>query len=478
MLASNGLAVQERVRHNLKQHVRALLAGTNGDPNAIARASVTLPRTDPLRWLKAQVPQARMFWADRANQDSIAGLGEADVAYGPPQASLRHLAQQLGPMLSGCADGIRYYGGIRFDQAIPGEDKWSRFGTYRFVLPRFELRADTRGATLHCNLIPARDRERQNEILTMIEVLAEPEGGPPGPLPAPIGRSNRPGRTDWHAMVGWALDAFKGGELDKVVLAREASFSFAQALEPLDLLEQLAAGTPSCFHYLFQPLSGPAFVGASPERLFRRRGRGIESEAVAGTRPRGTSATDDARLLDELLHSDKERREHEYVRISLREELQPLAEYFQLDEQPSEMKLANGRHLVSRVRATLRAGITSLDVLEALHPTPAVGGYPTRPALLAIKQHEPFDRGWYAGPVGYIGPNEADFAVGIRSGLIHGRQLSLYSGAGIVLGSTPWAEWEEIEHKIQGFTNVLGINTPVAAGIRAPQAIAVADTIP
>jgi len=264
-------------------------------------------------------------------------------------------------------------------------------------------------------------------------------------------------------MVAWALKAFRGSVMDKVVLAREASFSFSEALHPIDLLEHLAADSPRCFHYLIQPAGDTAFLGASPERLFRRHGVAIESEAVAGTRPLGASVTDDARLLNELLHNEKERREHEYVRVSLREQLQPLAEAFHLDVQPSEMKLSNGRHLVSRVRAILREGVTSLDVLEALHPTPAVGGYPPRPAIKAIRDKEPFDRGWYAGPVGWIGPNRAEFAVAIRSGLIHQQQLALYSGAGIVEGSTPQAEWEEIEHKIVGFKTILGLRSQVAA---------------
>ncbi len=430
---------------------------SNGDPTAIAQASVALPRTDPLRWLKAQANQARMYWKGRREDCRIAGFGEADAAFARAPASLAHLTRQLRPMLSRCADSIRYYGGMRFEQETLRDTKWERFGAYWFMLPRFELRTSADSTTLYCNLIPARDCARKDKILAMIAALAPPAEGASGTLPTSVRRWNTPSEAEWHAMIEWTLEALEDHALNKVVLAREASFSFAEPLHPLVLLEQLAAGTPYCFHYLFQPRHGPAFVGASPERLFSRQHRAIESEAVAGTRPLGTSKTDDARLLDELLHSEKERREHEYVRISLREELEPLSESFQLDPEPSEMKLSHGRHLVSRIHAALRPGITSLDVLGALHPTPAVGGYPTKLALQAISDLETFDRGWYAGPVGWIGPDQADFAVAIRSGLVAGRQLSLYSGAGIVAGSTPWSEWEEIEHKIQGFTSVLGL---------------------
>ena len=461
----------------LAHKVRALLAGTNGDPRAIVQAAVTVPAADPLRWLMAQNAGTRIYWASRGDVGAAAGYGQAAAAFAPAPATRVQLARQLGPMLAACSSRVRFYGGLRFEQVPAYEQKWRSFGAHWFVLPRFELRTHAHGATLLCNLIPARDRARQNEILSRVASLKEPRGGTIDPFPVPVARRNRPARSDWHAIVEWALRSFEGSALAKVVFAREASFVFDNPLRPLALLEHLAAGTPNCFHYLFQPRGGPAFVGASPERLFRRKGVAVESEAVAGTRPRGASPIDDARLLDELLHSEKERREHEYVRVSLREELSPLVEAFTLDAQPSEMKLANGWHLVSRVRATLRPKITSLDVLGALHPTPAVGGYPTRPALNAIQEHEPFDRGWYAGPVGWIGPNQADFAVAIRSGLVDGPRLSLYSGAGIVTGSTPWAEWDEIEHKLQAFTRILGIapvHSPIPAAHRADAVASVA----
>ena len=97
----------------------------------------------------------------------------------------------------------------------------------------------------------------------------------------------------------------------------------------------------------------------------------------------------------------------------------------------------------------------AFDVLQALHPTPAVGGYPQVEAMQAIHEREPFDRGWYAGPVGWVGRDEAEFTVAIRSGLVQGRQLTLYAGAGIVCGSKPELEWEEIEQKISDFKALL-----------------------
>ncbi len=461
IIAPETLTDPADVRRLLARQVRRLLARRNGhraSDRHVVRVVAPLHRMDPFRWLQVQEAPAKLYWSGREGQVETAAVGEADVCMSPAPADDRALRRHLAPVLASSDAQVRYYGGLRFDPDQPAEAAWQAFGAYRFVLPRFELRCRDDGASLICNLVLPRDAAHSKTILRQIDRLKLPAIGLAPDVPMPISRTDRPDTDGWRQMIEWALRAFNETRLDKVVFAREASFGFAEALDPVALLENLKAGTPDCFHFYFQPDDGVAFVGASPERLFRRRGCRIDSEAVAGTRPRGASATDDARLLEELLQSDKDRREHEYVRISIREELAPLADAFHLDAEPSEMKLASGRHLVSRVQATLREGVNSLDVLKALHPTPAVGGYPSADAIAAIQAREPFDRGWYAGPVGWIGPDAAEFAVGIRSGLVQARRLSLYSGAGIVEGSTPEAEWSEIEHKIVDFIKVLGLD--------------------
>jgi menaquinone-specific isochorismate synthase len=413
---------------------------------------------DAFRWLQAQATASKIYWSGREGTMEMAATGEADVCSCSAPADFAALRHHLAPVLASCNSEVRYYGGLRFDSGATPTEAWATFKAYRFVLPRFEVQIQDTRAALVCNPVLPRDHDRKVDLLAEIKALVFPARDVFWRVPTSVERSDEPNRAAWRKMIEGALDAFETTHLDKVVFAREASFAFAETLDPVALLDNLKAGTPGCFHFCFQPAEGAAFVGASPERLFRRQGRIIDSEAVAGTRPRGTSATDDARLLEELLQSDKDLREHEFVRVSLREKLAPLSESFYLDAEPSEMKLASGRHLVSRARAILRDGVTSLDVLQALHPTPAVGGYPTPDALAAIQSQEPFDRGWYAGPVGWIGPDAAEFAVGIRSGLVQPQHLSLYSGAGIVPGSTPDAEWDEIECKISDFIKVLGLS--------------------
>lgn len=445
------------VRRVLAQRVEEMLGSSVAGRVRVVRLVVPVEPVDPFQWLAEQPAYPRVYWAGRQDGLEMAAVGAADLLEGAATDDYDTLRSQLDRVLAFSDEQVRYFGGFRFDRSVSPEAAWNAFGTYRFVLPRFEL--DRRGeeTLLVCNLLLPRDRHRHREILAAIDGLTLPLFERTGVLPQPIGRRDVPDVAGWRQRVLQALVAFARGEMEKVVLARKAVFEFTEELDPLLLLKRLRAATPNCFHFCFQPEASVAFVGATPERLFRRDGRGVWSEAVAGTRPRGDSARSDARLRDELLHNEKELREHEYVRRSIYEGLEPLCERLHIDT-TTEMKLARGRHLVSRVEGALKEGVHGSDVMRALHPTPAVGGYPTVAAQHAIREMEGFDRGWYAGPLGWIGTRGAEFAVAIRSGLVEAQRLSLFSGAGIVDGSQPDAEWREIEQKIGDFLKVFGLS--------------------
>lgn len=450
---------RSNVRWTLADAVSRALALNHALPEdqRILRVGVPAGDLDPLRWLGSQTMRPRSYWSGREDATDVAAIGVANVVEGETPADTAKLHERLALLSSGT--DARYYGGLRFDPGCQAGEEWGAFGAYRFVLPRFELRRRNGATTLACNLVLPRDSERTGELLDEIESLPLEELPDLGDsLATPVSRSDSPDREGWRENIESALEAFAAGRMDKVVLARRAEFEFEDDLDAVKLVQGLRAATPGCFHFLVEPEEGAAFVGASPERLFRREGRGIVSEAVAGTRPRGASEADDEKLREELLRSVKDQAEHSYVRISIGETLGLLCEELEIEDRASEMKLARGRHLVSKIRGTLREGVTDSEVLAALHPTPAVGGYPKDVALQRIRNLESFDRGWYAGPIGWIGADAAEFAVGIRSGLVRGNTLALYSGAGIVAGSTPDGEWAEIEQKIGDFIRVFGLD--------------------
>lgn len=465
----------------LAARVRSALDGsTNGTPRRVRVGVPVAEPVDPIQWMRAQDEAASVYWSERSptatsgpaqasgrrsgdEQRTVAAVGEADVLEGEERPiDYPALRQQLADRFDHADAGLRYYGGLRFDAPQSRSRRgttglWEGFGTYRFVLPRFELIEEAGEQVLVCNLVLPRDCGRVEAIVEAVTGLAMPESLPQPALSEPITRTDRPEKEGWTRMIGWALDAISEQRLEKIVFARQVELGVERRVDPLRVLHHLKAATPGCFHFALRPAGGATFVGASPERLFRWKGDRVVSEAVAGTRGRGDTPEADAALRDELLTSAKEQREHAFVQRAIREALSALCITVESPESPAELLLERGRHLHARLTGRLRADVTAVELLDALHPTPAVGGVPAEAALTAIREQEPFDRGWYAGPVGWIGADEAEFAVAIRSGLVQPTRIALFSGAGIVDGSVPEREWDEIEQKIGDFAAVLGL---------------------
>jgi menaquinone-specific isochorismate synthase len=242
-------------------------------------------------------------------------------------------------------------------------------------------------------------------------------------------------------------------ELPKVVLARESQLTTTQAINPWDLLAAMQPLTPACFHFAFAFSAEACLLASSPERLYRRHERDLESEALAGTILRTGDEAVDQELACQLLADNKNRLENRLVHADILTRLEGLAEQATLSP-PRIIKLRRLQHLRRDITAQLKPEVTDAQLLATLHPTPAVGGTPRRKALAFIRQHEPFARGWYAGACGLISEDVAEFAVAIRCALLTPDTLRLYAGAGIVSGSEPAAEWQELDDKL---ANLLGL---------------------
>ncbi len=444
-----------RATRELKRAVARVAPAARTTMPSFERVLVRISPVDPLRWVASQDDGVRFFWRGRAQQDAVAGIGVAAKVQGENRGPIdfADLRSRIRGHLHMSPPAVRFFGGLRFDPESASSDEWSSFPSFRFHVPLFEVRRLQSECFLICNVSPTADRDW---LIDRIERLRPPVPAWPS-LPSLVRRFDNPDDREWTHGVEWALRAFSSTALAKVVLARVAHFDFDGALDAYGLMARLRATTPHCYHFVFEN-DGDAFLGASPERLFSRNGNDIRSEAVAGTRPRGLTTGDDQQLRDELLLSEKDQREHEYVRQSVKEALTDITRVLHVDTTASEMRLARGRHLVSHVDGVLKDGVDTFDLIDALHPTPAVGGYPYLEAADVIRHLEPFDRGWYAGPVGWIGNDTAEFAVGIRSGLVRGPLLRLYSGAGIVCGSDPVREWNEVEQKIGDFVRALHVD--------------------
>ena len=256
--------------------------------------------------------------------------------------------------------------------------------------------------------------------------------------------------------VSRALEEIGRGDYQKIVLARAKRLTTTEEFHPLGVLNHLRQHFPACYAFSSANGRGQSFIGASPERLVRVAGGRMHTEALAGSAPRGESASEDAALARALLQSEKDQREHRLVFESIARRLADLGLKLVHADQPRLLGLANVQHLHLPISATLPAGVHILDLVARLHPTPAVGGTPREPALAALERLEPFARGLYAGPQGWVDHRGGgEFFVGIRSALIDGHTAIAYAGAGIVAGSSPEKELAETELKFQALIEAL-----------------------
>jgi menaquinone-specific isochorismate synthase len=277
-------------------------------------------------------------------------------------------------------------------------------------------------------------------------------GGAGSGAPREAGGPGGSGLAAWRAGVLAALEAIGDGRLDKVVLAREATVEAEGPWPRAEVLRRLRR-RPGGATFLY---ACGGFVGASPELLVRRRGRVATSRPMAGTVPRGDSAAAEAEGLARLTGSPKEAVEHRLVVDAVADGLAKVADRVQVGR-PEVVRLATVAHLATEITADLTGPLpTALELAGLLHPTPAVGGSPRDAALAAIAALEPFDRGCYAGPVGWVDhAGDGEWAVALRGATLHGPRARLMAGAGIVPGSDPDAEWAETEYKLRAVLEVL-----------------------
>ncbi|MGH2953625.1 MAG: isochorismate synthase [Solirubrobacterales bacterium] len=355
--------------------------------------------------------------------------------------------------------GPVWVGGFAFDPNGGTESHWSSFPPALLVLPALSLlrNGNLTLLTLNAVLAPGEDasvvRSRLERRLAGLREQPLPLLDP-HPTGASSIRSVRP-PSGHEAAVSAAVERIETGELEKVVLAREVTVEAASAHDPAAIFGGLREVFPSCFCFCCGSPEG-AFVGASPELLVRRSGAGVSTVALAGSTRRSADPAVDDHLGEQLLRSQKDRREHEIVAQRIERALSPLSVWVETEADPELVKVANIQHLATPVRAQLAEPRSAIELAGMLHPTPAVGGEPRAAALAAIAELEGMDRGWYAGPVGWMDAAEdGELCVALRTALLRDRVAHLYAGGGIVADSDPAAELAETEVKLEALLPLL-----------------------
>lgn len=423
------------------------------------------PDADPLRLWDATSPdEFAAFW--ETDGETTAGVGttvRAAVPGAPPGGRMPRWFGSV-PFVSGWSDG-----------------DWSPLVDVGFVLPRWTLHRASRSQSVKVSFtvrgpMTSRDLEAvETEFAAIVEAVVGRTGdadrrrfaisGPGSDGAAP---DDLFARAIWEETVRSALAEIDEGRLEKVVLARRVAVPLPAGLGAVDVLEGLRTEGSGRFRFGLRNRRR-AFVGASPECLFRKRGRSVSVEAMAGTYDlEANPGADLVRAAEHLFASGKDLAEHALVVRGVVEALEPLAQSVVPDDWPQVREARRLAHLSTMVRAHLRTDVTAFDLVSALHPTPAVGGLPVEAAVRFIRRNEPAPRGLFSAPIGWMdAEGDACMAVGIRSALLLESHAWVYAGAGIVASSDPAAEWDETTAKLRWLRELIGNRSVERGGRRS-----------
>lgn len=390
---------------------------------------------DPLAWLGAQIAYPQFYWQQRSGDEEIAALGVAE-SFSTLSAARQFLSDRYASP----------------DTRICGLNAFTP-GQSHLFLPRLLWLRTGGAATLRLTL--SSEESLQDDARCALEFLQQLQAiRPITTLSSHIVRETHlPARPEWLSLVSQATDAIARGEFEKVVLARATDLQFDQRVTAIALMAASRRINHNCYHFCMMFDAQNAFMGSSPERLWRRRGKRLRTEALAGT---VASHADDAqshRLGEWLLNDDKNQRENMLVVEDICQRLQHHTQA--LEVLPAQIvRLRKVQHLRRCIWTELKTADDE-QCLHLLQPTAAVAGLPRDPARAFILRKEPFEREWYAGSAGYLSPEQSEFCVTLRCARVSDTAVRLYAGAGIVSGSVPEEEWQEIENKAAGLRTLL-----------------------
>lgn len=340
----------------------------------------------------------------------------------------------------------------RFDATNPApcDDLMASFPQLRFMLPEIVLIENDRGRFLQVNSLGPVYPGRVARFERLIAAA-------PARAAVPIPYTLEPdSREAWQQAMDAALEAIDGGRVSKVVLSRRKRVVADHPFSSKDLLVNLidgdARGTVLLYRY-----ADVFFCGCTPELLVRKRGDEVASMCLAGTCPVGATEAETEALAAQLMADEKNRAEHDYVVQLIRNVLDRVCFDVDVPATPRIMRLAHVQHLYTPARARALQGVTLADLMEDLHPTPAVAGTPVGEAKMLLRVIEPYNRGFYAGACGFVdGDGDGEFSVALRTGVFDGEVGWVYGGCGIVGESDAQAEYDEIDLKLRTILSAFG----------------------
>lgn len=408
----------------------------------------------------------RMFWQNREKTFTWVGLGHAHVITAhSPHGRFEHVKKEWQTLCKQIVNEERevqpiLFGGFSFDPLNEKQSVWTRFPEAYFAVPTFQLIIKGERAFVSIHLITKEKetfaafdalRKERDRLIHAAQVSELKKYRKPL-----VVKRTELKKKEYLDSIKKVTAVIKAQQAEKVVIARALKLNFDQPLEPAAALYQVSEEQPESFLFGMEA-ENQFFFGATPERLVKVQDRQALSTCLAGSTPRGKTVEIDTALGNELLNDKKNRSEHQFVVKMISQVFNAHSSKMFVPKMPKLMKIRDIQHLYTPVEGELKEGSNLLDLVQDLHPTPALGGEPKQEAMSLIRQYETMSRGYYAAPVGWIDANgDGEFAVAIRSALLDGKEAYLYAGGGIVEDSHPEAEYDETWVKFRPMLRVLG----------------------
>lgn len=353
--------------------------------------------------------------------------------------------------------GPLLFGGFSFDANSMKEEEWSSFDQSLFYLPEFLLTIVDGVYYMTVNHFSGKHATTEESRVSIDQLMKNAAIGKQSE-PVTIIKQEELEANNWVEKVEEIVQDLKQTSLQKVVMARKMKLEFEEPANVPYVIEQLVKQQPNSFIFALN-VEKSCFLGASPERLVKKTGSEVLSTSLAGSIERGSDLKEDKELEKQLLHDKKNLFEHKLVVSMIEAALRPYCDKMNIPSQPVIMKTPDIQHLYTPVVGKMKPENSILQVVQGLHPTPALGGVPTKEAMDVIRKKEAMDRGFYAAPVGWIDYKEnGEFIVAIRSGLINEDEAYLYAGCGLVSDSKPVDELIETRIKFRPMLRATGGN--------------------
>ncbi|WP_338788855.1 isochorismate synthase [Metabacillus sp. FJAT-53654] len=459
--------------HTIKEYIQhALEEAKQTNQSVIVSRIKEVDAIDPLHFFASGEEiylGERFFWSTPTADFTMVGLGNELVLENENRTPERFQKIEkewkrfnkkvIADHKKQVGTGPLLFGGFSFDPMKEKDVLWDAFAEAKFVLPTNMLTVfkDKTYITINKLITPM---DNLDTCIKHFEQVGEQEFTLfPYQIDCEKGNefaSIELKTTEWVEAVQRATADIRASEIDKVVLAREVHLEFTEKIDPYQVVGRLQKEQPTSFIFEFE--NGlQHFVGATPERLIKKEENQVLSTCLAGSIKRGKTKSEDKLLGNELLHDDKNLIEHDIVVKMIKDAFEHCCFEVSAPEAPALLKTNNIQHLYTPVKGFAKNGHTLLSMVERLHPTPALGGFPKEKAIEKIRELEPMHRGWYAAPVGWIDHEDnGEFVVAIRSGLIEGNRAALFAGCGIVEESDPESEYFETKMKLKPMLSALG----------------------